>query len=150
MTYLHRQYQTEDRDGCLSIFDEGSPEFFAPNERVDYERFLDGVPAGYEVSLLDGTIVGASGTWVDEDLRRGRLCWILIASTGRGSGLGTVMMARAIRQLQVAGATMMDIAASQKSAPFFERFGAKERRRTPEGWGVGLDRIDMELAVPSP
>jgi hypothetical protein len=39
------------------------------------------------------------------------------------------------------------IAASHRSAPFFARFGAETVRETPDGWGPGMHRIDMELTV---
>jgi hypothetical protein len=62
------------RDRCLAVFDTNFPEFFAPNERVEYVAFLD-------------------------------------------------------------------------CSPFFARFGAVEARRTSDGWGPGMHRVDMVLAV---
>jgi hypothetical protein len=42
---------------------------------------------------------------------------------------------------------MLDVAASQHSAPFFARFGARELARTDDGWGPGMHRVDMELPL---
>ena len=39
----------------------------------------------------------------------------------------------------------VSIAASHKSAPFFARFGARIVETTPDGWGPGMHRVDMEL-----
>ena len=33
----------------------------------------------------------------------------------------------------------------EKAAAFFARFGAIEKVTTPDGWGPGMDRVDMEL-----
>ena len=36
-----RSYVSTDKSVCLKLFDANCPEFFAPNERVDYAEFLD-------------------------------------------------------------------------------------------------------------
>jgi hypothetical protein len=41
----------------------------------------------------------------------------------------------------------VDIAASQKSAAFFARFGAVTLKVVDNGWGTGMHRIDMELPL---
>ena len=39
-----RSYVSTDKSVCLKLFDANCPEFFAPNERVDYAEFLDASP----------------------------------------------------------------------------------------------------------
>ena len=74
-------YDVAYRDRCLEVFDANCPEFFAPNERVDYVDFLDRSPAGYEVRLGDGELAGAFGLIVTDEWADGardlRLHWIL-------------------------------------------------------------------------
>ena len=72
---------------CLDIFDANCPEFFAPNERQEYENFLNCDSKGYEVC--------------DE-------------SEGRA---------------------------------FFAKLGATPTSSTVDGWGPGMDRVDMVLAL---
>jgi len=38
-----RTYRDADREACTSIFDANCPAFFAPNERQEYEEFLERV-----------------------------------------------------------------------------------------------------------
>jgi GNAT superfamily N-acetyltransferase len=141
---LIRSFLAADNGSCLALFDQNCPEYFDPGERADYAAFLESRPAGYELCLLDGHCVGAFG--VCERAEGGvALRWILIAPAAQGQGVGTTMMARALEHCRARGVPVLHIAASQKSAPFFARFGARTVKRIPQGWGPQLDRIEMEL-----
>ena len=41
----------------------------------------------------------------------------------------------------------IDIAASHLSAPFFTKFGASTLSETPNGWGQGMHKVDMEIVL---
>ena len=141
-----RPWRHADRESCLSIFDANCPDFFAPNERSDYASFLDGAPVGYEVCIATGRIVGAFGliSHADEGVH---LNWIMIDPRSQGMGIGSAIMQRVLSLASASGQSTIDIAASHKSAAFFARFGAVARTRTPDGWGPGMDRVDMTLSV---
>lgn len=147
-----RQYGSNDKSACLAFFDANCPAFFSPVERSDYVMFLDGIPAGYRVAVLGGAgsevevSVGAFGL-SSEGTDGGRLQWILLDPGRQGMGLGSLIMNEVIRMSRDYGWRELAIAASHRSAPFFARFGAKSLRRTQDGWGPGMDRVDMLLAV---
>ena len=52
-----------------------------------------------------------------------------------------------ISQGRASHSPLIEIAASHKSAPFFAKFGATVTAHTVDGWGNGMDRIDMELLL---
>ena len=140
-----RPYCNADREACTSIFDANCPEFFAPNERQEYEEFLEGVPGGYEVCEVDGRVFGAFGLFVDgENVKM--LNWILLDPQAQGIGVGSKIMERVIQLSRTSQTRMVKIAASHKSAPFIARFGATTTSSTKNGWGPGMDRVDMELS----
>ena len=141
-----RPYSKADRQDCLALFDANCPTFFAPNERVDYESFLDGKPDGYEICETKGRVVGAFGL-LDAGEARMNLCWILLDPQIQGLGIGSRIMKRAISIGRASRAPAIGIAASHKSAPFFARFGAVTITHTENGWGPGMDRVDMELLL---
>lgn len=143
---LFRAYRDTDRQICLTIFAANCPEFFAPNEREDYEEFLAEVPADYEVCEADGRVVGAYGLLADGADDK-QLNWILLDPQMQGVGIGKKIMERVIHQGRESKARQVNIAASQKSAPFFARFGAASIATIIEGWGPGLDRVDMVLLL---
>ena len=140
-----RPYTPADRSACLRLFDTLVPEYFAPNERVDYERFLAGVPQAYHLCIRNDAVLAAFGFVINDT--RGRIQWIMAANEARGTGMGGSMMRHVLEAARDAGVHCIDIAASQKSASFFAHYGAKQQKVTKEGWGPGLDRIDMELVV---
>lgn len=142
-----RAFSADDRRACLAIFDANCPRYFAECEREEYVDFLDSRPGGYRVYLRDGELVGACG--VTCDAGRARLSWILIEPGQQRTGLGSRMITDAFDVARRSGAAILDVAASQHSAPFFARFGAVERKVTPDGWGPGMDRVDMEVAFSS-
>jgi GNAT superfamily N-acetyltransferase len=143
---VFRPYIPEDREACIDVFNANCPEFFASNERVGYMCFLDTTPAGYEVCLVDGNIAGAFGLIGTSAMRR-RLTWILLNPCFHGLGVGRAIMQRVAALASSEGVEVFDIAASHVSAPFFGRFGAVAVAVTPDGWGPGMHRVDMEMPL---
>ena len=141
-----RPYCDADHLACTSIFDANCPEFFAPNERQEYEEFLERASGEYEVCEVDGKVLGAFGLIVDGDNTK-TLNWILLDPQTQGIGVGSTIMERVIQLSRMSRTKVVKIAASHKSAAFFARFGASATSLTRNGWGPGMDRVDMELRL---
>ena len=141
-----RPYRDADRQACISIFDANCPEFFALNERQEFEEFLERISGGYEVCEVDGEVLGAFGLFVDSENMK-TLNWILLDPQTQGIGVGSMIMERVIQMGRTTQTKAVKIAASHKSAPFFARFGASTTSLTKNGWGPGMDRVDMELPL---
>lgn len=141
-----RDFMPSDREVCLHIFDENCPSYFAINEREDYADFLDCCPEGYEVCVVNNHVVGAYGI-TEKNQHIVNLNWILISPKTQGVGVGHQFMTRAIERANHLKVSKINIAASHLSAPFFSKYGAKEVGNMPDGWGVGMHRVDMELVV---
>ena len=139
-----RPFEAGDRAACLALFDENSPEYFAPNERTDFAAFLDRSGEDYVVYVFGGRVAGGYGLCLEA---KGvmSLRWLLIARATQKQGVGRRIMNRVLGALRALKAGRLEIAASQKSAAFFAKFGARELRTTPDGWGPGMHRVDMEL-----
>ena len=140
-----RPYEAQDRERCLAIFDENCPEFFAPNERAGFADFLERSADDYCVCLMDGRVAGGYGLCL-EGKGVMSLRWILIARATQRHGIGHLMMTRALNGIRKLKAKLV-IGASHKSAPYFAKFGATEVKTTPDGWGPGMHRVDMELTL---
>jgi N-acetylglutamate synthase-like GNAT family acetyltransferase len=141
-----RPYRDADCEACTRIFDANCPEFFAPNERQEYEEFLERVSGDYEVCEIDGKVLGAFGLFVDGENMK-TLNWILLDPQTQGIGVGSAIMERVIQLGRASQTSVVKIAASHKSAPFFARFGASTTSLIKNGWGRGMDRVDMELPL---
>jgi GNAT superfamily N-acetyltransferase len=146
MTVTIRSYADTDRSRMLAIFDANTPAFFAANERADFVAYLDRHAVPYAVCVLDDVVVAgfavAPGT-----PGRAHLNWILVDPAAQGGGIGSAMMTAARERAAGLDAAIVDIAASQHSAPFFARHGAQALRRIDDGWGPGMHRIDMALPL---
>jgi GNAT superfamily N-acetyltransferase len=140
-----RAYTPEDAEACLALFDANCPRFFAPEERPDYAAYLARA-TGYRVCEGERVIRGAFG--IAPGLPgRANLDWILVDPAAQRLGIGRAMMQAAIDATRSLGASALDIGASQHSAPFFTRFGARELSHVPDGWGPGMHRIEMALEI---
>ncbi len=141
-----RPYSPSDRQACLAIFEANCPDFFAPNERADYQRFLDATPEHYEVFEERDGISGAFGLPGNTG-GPVRLTWILLHPQAQGRGTGSAIMRRVLDIAAERRSTLIHIAASHRSAAFFSRFGALEKGRHEDGWGPGMHRVDMILPL---
>lgn len=141
-----RPYDRRDRDRCVAIFDANSPEYFSPVERDDYLRFLDGGIDDYRVCVEGERIVGAFGLTMT-GASESELNWILIDPVTHGRGIGSKVLRDVVERCRESGTASLEIAASHKSAPFFERFGARAVRTTEHGWGPDMHRVDMRLDI---
>ncbi len=141
-----RPYCSVDNQACTAIFDANCPEFFALNEREEYQDFLECASEGYEVCEVDGRVLGAFGLSGDGQEAK-TLNWILLDPQTHGIGVGSRIMERVIHLGRTSEAKMVRIAASQISAPFFAKFGARTASTTTDGWGPGMHRVDMVLPI---
>jgi GNAT superfamily N-acetyltransferase len=141
-----RPYRRDDESACLAIFDANCPAFFAPNERAEYEAYLDSVPDSYEVCEVDGRVRGGFGI-ADAGDGASVISWILLSPEVQGMGIGSKVMNRVVRKSRQWDAKLVRIATSPKAADFFARFGAVRQSTTKNGWGPDMDRVDMELPL---
>lgn len=130
---------------CMAMFDSNCPKFFANKERQYYQSFLESGPQDYFLGIRAGILVSAFGA--STVANRARISWIMVSPESSGLGIGEQMMQRAKAMSLEQGLQVIDIAASHLSAPFFAKFGAQILSETPDGWGPGMHRIDMELLI---
>ena len=148
MTISSRLYQPQDRIGCLAVFDGNTPRYFAPEERAEFEVFLDTdtEESGYSVLLSEDTIVGCGGLTRKGD--EAFFVWGMVRRDLHRQGLGTALTeARLTQARAMEGLARVTLSTSQRTAPFYARFGFVTIAETPEGYGPGIDRIDMVLAL---
>lgn len=149
MTYSFRDYQPGDRAACLAIFAANTPEWFAPHEREQFEAFLDNGPGTYFVMIdATGNVAGSGGIEVEEDRRTAWLTWGMVDPARHRQGLGRLQLEHRLELLR--GNARVDrvcIDTSNKTAPFFERYGFVAQRIIPDGYAKGLHRHEMTLRL---
>ncbi|MPY65186.1 GNAT family N-acetyltransferase [Deinococcus sp. SDU3-2] len=145
-----RPFQPEDRAACLALFDSNMPEFFLPHERAEFGQWLgqpfdSGEYGEYFVLEHRGQVMACGGVWLDPQNsgRPAGLSWGMVARKAHRRGYGSALLQFRLKRLRALGATEIHLDTSQHSAPFFARSGFREVRRVPDGYGPGLDRVDM-------
>lgn len=140
-----RPYAPEDRAACLALFDANVPDFFAPHERAEFAAWLLDPGEYFVLEDGEGRVVACGGVWADPEQpeRPAGLSWGMVARDAQRRGYGSQLLAFRLERLRALGAREVRLDTSQRSAPFFARFGFREVRRVPGGYGPGLDRVDM-------
>lgn len=147
---LVRPFAASDFAACLAMFDGHVPESFAPEERAGFADFLNGGDGGglaarYLVLTRGGRVVACGGFTIGGD-GRAVLDWGMVAMSEQGQGLGARLLAERVALARNwVGLSGLRLATSQKSQGFYERAGFVVTAITPDGFGAGLDRIDLVL-----
>lgn len=143
--HLIREYESEDKKACLSIFDSNVPDYFVDNERQEYLEWLDETDrAPYYVLSLGNEIVAAGGIYVDNEKNVAGLAWGMVDNSKHKQGLGRLLT---VHRLQLMDQLYPDLdqhlETSQLTEAFYKKFGFETIERVPEGFGPGLDNCKM-------
>jgi N-acetylglutamate synthase-like GNAT family acetyltransferase len=144
-----RLFQPHDRAACLALFDSNAPPFFAPEERPDFERFLNHPPETYfVVEDRPGRVVACGGFAANPSAGLGELTWGMVARTEHGKGIGRFLLrARLLLLAQRHEIARVRLDTSQHTRGFFERDGFVVVSHTPDGYAPGLHRYEMTLPL---
>ena len=143
-----RPYLLTDRDACLAVFDSNAPEFFLAHERTEFESFLDNPDGPYFVMDHDGLIAGCGGYVIGDEPGQARMAWGMVLREWQQKGLGRLLLMYRLRQITKAGGVkFVGLDTTQRSAPFFLSQGFKMANVAANGYGPGLDRIEMTMKL---
>ncbi|GGK39371.1 N-acetyltransferase [Deinococcus malanensis] len=143
-----RAYRPEDRAACLAIFDANMPMSFLPPERPAFGAWLDSEDGAAEYLVVEDAsgIVACGGLWFSQDVQRpAGFAWGMVHPDRQRQGIGAQLARVRLSRLRELGVPLAALDTSQWTAPFYARLGFREVRRTPDGYGPGLDRVDMTL-----
>jgi hypothetical protein len=141
-----RRYCRGDRTACLHLFEGNIPDSFAPHEIPGFMEFLDHFTGPYLVIEVANEVVACGG--LAEALGTVTLCWGMVARDRQKRGLGRLLLrARLALAVCSPSARLVIMNTSQRTAAFFAKEGFATRRVTPNSYGPGLDRHDMEMRL---
>jgi N-acetylglutamate synthase-like GNAT family acetyltransferase len=143
-----RPYLPADRDDCLRLFDSNTPRFFDSGDRRKFEEFLNEQHRSYFAMEHDGAIIGCGGFAIEPDKTAARLVWGMVRADSHKLGLGRYLLLFRLREItKVGGIERVHLDTSQHSAPFYEKQGFKVSRTVKDGYGPGLDRVEMVMKL---
>lgn len=148
MGALFRDYRPDDRDQCVALLTANTPEFFAPEEKADYEEFLDSFSGPYFVIEDQGRVIGAGGYLIEEESRIAGIRWGMLDPQEKSRGLGRFLLEQRIKRIRESGqADRICVQTSQMTAPFFHHLGFIETKREADKIAKGIDEVELWLEL---
>jgi N-acetylglutamate synthase-like GNAT family acetyltransferase len=145
---LARSYEITDRTACLGIFDSNAPDYVRPEERIQFEQFLDRLPGPYLVVMDDDQLVACGGFATGRIVGEADIRWILVDRDHHGHGVGDFLMTTCVSEiLALEHIHTARLETSQRTRAFFERWGFASVEVVPSGLGPGLDQVEMRSAL---
>ncbi len=141
-----RTYSPRDRDHCLRIFDSNRPRSFADYERAQFESYLDSGGGTYFIVERRGAVVGCGGYAISLDGKTADLCWGMIEQRLHRERLGELLLLGRLQAIAALGRVAgVRLSTSQFAEGFYAQYGFKAVSRVADGFGTGLDRVEMRL-----
>lgn len=138
-----RAYQPTDLKEVMDIFLMNVPDYFAPEEQAELERYLDENSEHYFVYLEEQKIVGAGGYNCLPP--QGRISWYFIHPDYQGRGIGRALAQHALEGLkQHKDIDQIIVRTSQHAWPFFKKLGFDLIKKEKNFWAPGFDLYEME------
>ncbi len=99
--------------------------------------------------LVQGdAVVSCGGLTIDMTRRRASLSWGMVDRKLHGQRLGSrLTQVRLTLARSIPGLVEVALSTSQHTYGFYEGFGFSLSKVTPNGFGPGLDRLDMTLQL---
>jgi predicted GNAT family N-acyltransferase len=145
---IARKYDPGDRAACLQCFDSNTPYYFLPEERAQLEEFLDSPPGTYFVILDDDDVVASGGFATGSTAGEADIRWTMVRRDQQGHGVGNFVMTTCVAEILAnENIHAVKLESSQHIRPFFERWGFKATEVVPNGFGPGLDRVEMRVEL---
>ncbi|GAB5525508.1 MAG: GNAT family N-acetyltransferase [Roseivirga sp.] len=129
----------------MSIFDSNIPTYFVDYERAEFIDWLDKQDrAPYYVLLEKDTIVAAGGIYIDDEKQVAGLAWGMVHRLKHKQGLGRILTQHRLKVMdEVYPKLDQQLATSQLTEAFYQKFGFETTERIKDGFGPGLDNCKM-------
>jgi ribosomal protein S18 acetylase RimI-like enzyme len=148
-----RPYVPADRDACVAVLASSVPTYAQLHELGEYAAWLDRAcvrgaedPCEYLVGERDGAVVCAGGVAFATTAPVATLCWGIVRADLHRRGLGrALLLARLDRVRARGGVARVLLDTTDAAVGFFLRHGFVVTGRVRDGYGPGIDRLDLEL-----
>jgi ribosomal protein S18 acetylase RimI-like enzyme len=143
-----RPIDAQDIPACLALMRGNVPRYFSEQDLADFGPWLAARTSPFLVLVEDERIVACGGYRVDAATGEAGLTWGMVEREDQRRGLGSLLLRERLAMIEgEPGVRAVVLDTSQHSRGFFERHGFRAVAETPDGYGPGLDRIDMRLEI---
>lgn len=139
-----RPYSKTDSGELLTILDLNTPQYFAIEERRDFEIYLEKEIDDYFVITIDETIVGSGGINYDHKNGIAKISWDIISPLYHGQGIGTKLLHYRIDHLKTKYPKLsIVVRTSQVAYRFYEKNSFELVEIQKDYWAKGFDLYYM-------
>jgi len=144
-----KEYTAADKAACLAIFDSNMPQYFMPEERQQFEDWLDKEGREVYYVLIDNDeIVACGGIYEDTELKLVGQAWGMVLNSLHKKGYGKALTLHRIKEMDERFSHLeQHLGTSQHTAPFYEKMGYTTIEVIKDGFGIGLDYYKMKRLV---
>ncbi len=141
-----RKYLATDYQDVLNLLQLNIPDYFAPEEAKDLEKYLQLHAQNYFLFIDNDTIVGAGGLNYIEAENIAKLAWDFIHPNHHKKGIGSQLVQYRLNKImEEKPGIKIEIRTSQLAYLFYEKFGFQTQKITKDYWAEGFDLYHMEF-----
>ncbi|TXR53191.1 GNAT family N-acetyltransferase [Reinekea thalattae] len=143
-----QQYNKELKPQCLEVFDSNVGKYFDPSERKDFCEYLDSIDSEscYYVYRQNEKVLACGGFNIVNG--NASLTWGMVLREFHNQRLGSKLTDFRLSKIKlIAGVEKVKIQTSQHTSDFYSTKGFVIAKTTPNGFGEGIDCVEMELDV---
>jgi len=144
-----RPYTPADLDDCLRCFESNVPLAFTVEEKGFFRDFLQNrVPQNpqtlpYYVLLSGKELIGCGGLGLNED-DRVSLTWGMVDKRFHKKGFGKALLDYRLEKFrELFPQKSLGLDTTQHAVGFFEKYGFRTEKFTPDSYAPGMHRYDM-------
>lgn len=139
-----RRWSPADVEACAALLRANIPRYFFPHEEAELRDYLaDPGPHYMVVEDQAGRVVGSGGP-ARNSPESWSVCWMMVHPDLQGRGIGRLLTEACqdvVRKEGPGGTLRLDT--SQHTEGFYLRLGFRTVSREADGYGPGMDRIEM-------
>jgi [ribosomal protein S18]-alanine N-acetyltransferase len=140
-----REYNYEDKTSLVDLLELNIPKYFAPEEKADFNYYLDHERELYYVLLFNDKIVGGGGINFADDHTTGKISWDILHPDYQGKSLGTKLLKHRINKiLSFENILKITVRTSQLAYRFYEKQGFELFEKVKDFWAEGFDLYHMQ------
>ncbi len=140
-------YRSVYKKDLLRLFDLCSPQYFALEERDDFEYYLDHEIEDYFIIRDNAILCGCGGINYPDHNEYAILSWDIIHPDFQGKGLGRKLVNHRLDHVTQKSFSKLRVRTSQFACEFYGKFGFALNEVKKDYWSDGYDLYDMFLTL---
>jgi [ribosomal protein S18]-alanine N-acetyltransferase len=145
-----RPYNISDKEKLIEILRLNIPDYFAPEEEMEFIDYLSNHSQNYYVLEIENKIVGCGGFNLFEEENTVRISWDIFHPEYRRKGLGSALTHFRLQEIMKnPKINIIVVRTSQLAYKFYEKFGFRTKEIINDYWAKGFHLYNMEFNINS-